>query len=302
MTEIKKGKGKRSREIKKEIVKELVEKLSSAKVIAVIDLFNLPAALLHSVRKQLRNDGDIIIRKTSLLKRALKEAKKDKLVDYIKGQKALLVSSVEPFQLYKRICSNPLKIYAKAGQVAPYDIIVPAGETMLPPGPALSELKQAKIDARIAGGKIVIGKDSVVAKQGEKIPEIVAKALQKLDIKPFELNVNVPVILEADIVYTKDVLHIDEKKFMSDLARAALNSYSLSLEIAYPTRENISELFIRAYRNARVLAIEREIITPETVDELLRKASRSATILNSKVETANATSAADAGAANNVVG
>lgn len=271
---------------KKTAVKEVAEKLQHAHVIAVIDLHGLPAVLLHGIRKQMRTDGSVIFKKTSLLRRALKLAGKNALMDYMTGEKALLLAKDNPFALYKKARSKPLKIYAKPGQEAPDDIIVPAGETMLPPGPVLTELKLAGVDARIQAGKIAVGKDSTVARKGEKIKDAVAKALQKLGIKPFELNVEIPVVLEGDVIYKSDVLHIDEKKFMASIVGAHLGAKAIALEIGYATKDNIADLITKACRQARHVGIERDITVPELIEELVKKAARQASALSAKVPSA----------------
>jgi len=268
---------------KKEIVEQMSKDIANAKVVAVVDLHTLPASLLHSLRKEMKGKGKVIINKTTLLNRALKKAKKDQLSKYVTGEKAILLSDLDPFMLYKKARGNPLKVYAKPNQTAPYDIIVPAGETMLPPGPVLSELKQAGVDARIQAGKIAVGKDSTVAKKGVKITDIIAKALQKLDIKPFELNVRIPAAIEGSILYTEDVLHVDEKEFLGKISQVHMGTYALSMEIGYVTKDNIKELLAKAHRNSRAVGIEQNIAVPELMEELLKKAARQASALESKI-------------------
>ncbi|MEM2974405.1 MAG: 50S ribosomal protein L10, partial [Candidatus Micrarchaeia archaeon] len=226
------------REDKKKDVEFIIKKISSASTTAVIDLHNLPASQLHSVRKRMKGRADFIIKKTSLIRRALKKLGMDHIIEFIEGEKAIVVSDLGPFELYKQLCAYPLKVAAKPGQVASSDIIVPAGETQLPPGPALSEFKQAGLDARIQAGKITIAKDSVVAKKGTTITPIVAGVLQKLGIKPFELKMNVSVILKGDMVYKKEVLDINEEEFMKEVLLAASRAFNLTIGIAYPTKEN----------------------------------------------------------------
>ena len=271
------------KEEKKQIVETLSEEIAAAKVVAVVDLHTLPASLLHSLRKEIKGKGRVIITKTTLLNRALVKAKKDQLAKYVVGEKALLVSDLDPFMLYKKARGNPLKVYAKPDQVAPYDIIVPAGETMLPPGPVLSELKQAGVDARIQAGKIAVAKDSTVAKKGAKITDVIAKALQKLDIRPFELNVSIPAAVEDDVLYTEDVLHVDEKEFLASIQKVHLGAYQLSMEIGYVTKDNVKDMLMKAYRNSRTVGIEQNIAVPELMEELLKKAARQASALSSKV-------------------
>lgn len=268
-------------EIKKQKTKEISDQLKSAKVVAVLDLHQLPNALLHQIRKELKGHGKIIIYKTSLLRRALRMAKLNSLLPVMNGEKALLISDMDPFKLYKKMNANPLKVYAKPGQIAPYDIVVPAGETQLPPGPILTELKSAGIDARIQGGKVAIGKDSLVAKKGEVIKDVVAKALQKLDIKPFEIRVHVPLAYENGIVYSEELLNIDEKKLLSDLTTGYFNARAVSLEIGYVTKDTIEPLIQKAFRNARYIGIEKDIMLPELMEELMKKAARQANAVNS---------------------
>jgi large subunit ribosomal protein L10 len=270
-------------DIKKQKVEEITKQLSSAKVVAVLDLHTLPNALLHKMRKELKSDAKILIYKTSLLKKALKRAKLDSLLPAMKGEKALVISNLDPFRLYKKMNANPLKVYAKPGQIAPYDLVVPAGETQLPPGPILTELKAAGIDARIQGGKVAVGKDSVVAKKGEVIKDVVAKALQKLDIKPFEVRVHVPLAYEDGIVYNEDLLNVDEKKMLSDVAQGFMNAKSIALEIGYITKDTVEPLIQKAYRQARFVGIEKDIMLPELMEELMKKAVRQANAVNSAV-------------------
>ncbi|MEM4589909.1 MAG: 50S ribosomal protein L10 [Candidatus Micrarchaeia archaeon] len=270
-------------EIKKQKVNEIANQLKSAKVVAVVDLHTLPNALLHQIRKELKGEAKIIIYKTSLLRRALKLANLNQLLPAMKGEKALIIANMDPFKLYKKMNANPLKVYAKPGQIAPYDIIVPAGETQLPPGPILTELKTAGIDARIQAGKVAVGKDSLVAKKGEVIKDVVAKALQKLDIKPFEVRVHVPLAYEDGIIYSEELLNIDEKKLLSDMATGYINAKAISIEIGYITKDTIEPLMQKAYRNARYIGIEKDIMLPELMEELMKKAARQAQSVNAVV-------------------
>jgi large subunit ribosomal protein L10 len=270
-------------EIKKEMVAKITKELETAKVIAVVDLHNLPGALLHSMRKGMKGHGKVIIYKTNLLKKALKRAKKDALIPTMVGEKALLLSDMDPFMLYKKMNANPLKVYAKEGQIAPYDIIVPAGETQLAPGPILTELKTAGIDARIAAGKITVGKDSTVAKKGEPIKGPVAKALQKLDIKPFEVRVHVPLALEGSISYSEELLNVDEKKLMSDLIGAHMGARAVAMEIGFVTKDTIGPLIQKAFRQAKYVGLEKDIMVPQLMEEFVKKAARQANAMNATV-------------------
>ena len=260
---------------KQEIASELAKLIRKYKTIAVVDLTGLPDRQFSSIRKKLRGKAEFKVAKNTVIRRAFDKAKvAGELVSKVNAPSALIFTDMNPFELFSFVKKNKGKAAAKPGQIAPFDIIVPAGETTLPPGPELSELKSAKIDARIQGGKVVVGKDSLVAKKGEKIGELVAKGMQKLDIKPFEVGMNVVAAFEEGMLYLRDVLDIDEKKMEAQFAQGYRNALNLSTEIAYPTVANIEILLVKAVRNARGLAIDANIYEKEVMGEILAKAKR----------------------------
>jgi large subunit ribosomal protein L10 len=272
------------KELKAKKVEELTELAKNAKVIAIADLRNLPDKHLQALRKKLRNDATIVVTKNALLQRALKQAgKASELIENLNAPSAVIFTNMDPFKLYKIIRQSRGKAAAKPGQIAPFDIIVPKGETSLAPGPVLTELKQAGIQAQIAAGKVVIGKDSVVVKAGEKIGDIQAKALQKLGVEPFEVGVELIAAWEGGIVYPKTVLHIDEAAFMQKLQSAASMAFNLSFNSAYPTKANIKLLLGKAVIEGKALALEANIYEKDSIGMILAKANAQASALKAKV-------------------
>jgi large subunit ribosomal protein L10 len=271
---------KKALEEKKRRVEELLQKIKSFKTVAILDLNKLPARILQDIRK--KKEYELVFEKKSILSRVVRKYNKE-LYKYLDGQKMLILSNLDPISLYKSLCSNPVKRYAKIGEIAEGDIVVPAGETNLPPGPVLSELKQAKIDAKIAGGKIVVAKDSVVAKKGEKISSVVASALQKLDIKPFEINVSIPVIYDGQLIYKKEILKITDKEIIDNMRSASSEALSVSIFSNYPSPENIRILLTKCNAHAKILASSGKIFLPELVESALAMAGREAKILSGVV-------------------
>jgi large subunit ribosomal protein L10 len=271
---------------KQEFVLNLAEKIKKFKVIAVADLHNYPDRQLQAIRKKLRGKAEMIIAKNSLISRAFEKAGKGiELTSAMTGPTALILTDMNPFQLYRLVKQGKGKAAAKPGQIAPYDIVIPAGETSLPPGPVLSELKQGGVNAQIKGGKVVIATDSVVAKAGQKISDAAAKALQKLGIEPFDVMLNICAAWENKLVYKKDVLDVDEEKLMKDLRRGASEALNLSFAAAYPTRQNINQLLQKAHLNSRSLALNANIYEKDVIDAILAKANAHAHALKSKVGT-----------------
>ncbi|NYZ79462.1 50S ribosomal protein L10 [Candidatus Micrarchaeota archaeon] len=269
---------------KKEFVSSLAERIKKFKVIAVADIRNYPDKHLQALRKKLRGKADMIVAKNSLIQRALEKAGKGtELASAMTGPTALILTDMNPFQLYRLVKQGKGKAAAKPGQIAPYDIIIPAGETSLPPGPVLSELKQGGVNAQIKGGKVFIATDSVVAKAGQKITDAASKALQKLGIEPFEIMLNIHAAWEDRLVYKKDVLDVDEEKFLADLRKGASEALNLSMSASYPTKENIKLMLQKAYLNSKSLAVNAEIYEKDVIDVILAKANMQAGALKTKI-------------------
>lgn len=273
-----------NRRIKEETVTSLVERIKGARVLALADIRNLPDKQFQSIRKKLRGKAEFIVTKNTLISLALKEAKKgEELLSHLSAPTALLITDMNPFELYRNIKKSKGKAAAKPGQIAPYDIVVPEGETNLPPGPVLSELKQGGINAQIKGGKVVVAKDSIVAKAGEKISDAAAKALQKLGVEPFEVGMNIVAVLENNLVYKKDVLDIDEEKFLAELRGSYASALSLSIKCAYPTKQNMTVLLQKAVMDGKNLAYNANVYEKDVIGLLLAKANAQAAGLGVKV-------------------
>src|SRR3989338_498517 len=279
-------------EAKKKVVDEFAEALASSKVIAVVNMENLPAAQLQTMAKILRKDVQIKMTKKRLLNLALEKAVKTrqdlgKIKDYFIGMPALIFTSQDPFKLYRKTQQSKAKAPAKPGQISPMDIEIKAGPTPFVPGPIISELAQLGLKTKVEEGKITIVQDKILVKQGEKINEKQASLLQRLDIKPMEIGLNIVAAFEDGMIYTKEVMALDDKKLMEDIAAAFTETCNLMAEICYITRENIEMFLSKAAAEARAVASEAGIITSETIPELLAKAEAEAKAVKDEVGLGN---------------
>ncbi|MCX8199901.1 MAG: 50S ribosomal protein L10 [Candidatus Micrarchaeota archaeon] len=272
-----------ARLLKEQQVDKLAKEISKYPVVALFSLTGLPARYLQRAKSKLRGQAEFRIAKSAVLERALKKAKLDVLLESKKGPCGIILSSTDPFKLFKELKRSRGQAYAKPGQISPTDIVIPAGETQFPAGPVLSEFKQAGLDVKIVGGKIHISKDKTLVKKGEAISDGAAKILQKLDIKPFDIGVELATAYRDGTLYASDVLDVDEKAYLDRLVKAFLDARALSVEVAYPTKDNVKLLITKAHRNARALAIESGFPEKEVLDQILAKAAAHAKAIESKI-------------------
>ncbi|NJE77451.1 50S ribosomal protein L10, partial [Thermococcus sp. ES12] len=142
------------------------------------------------------------------------------------------------------------------GVPVPRDVVVPAGPTPLSPGPVVGEMQALGIPARIERGKVTIQKDTVVLKAGEIITPQLANILNKLGIEPLEVGLNLLAAYEDGIIYTPEVLAIDEEEYINMLQQAYMHAFNLSVNIAYPTAQTIEAIIQKAFLNAKSVAVE----------------------------------------------
>lgn len=266
-------------ENKVKLVKELRAEAEKYPVVGILDMHKLPAKQLHEIREKLRDQARIFMIKKRLLKLAFKDLKVAELEKYMEGQPALLFSESDPFKLARVIAASKSKTAAKAGDVAPSDIMIRAGPTSLPPGPVIGELQKAGVPASVEGDRIAVKKDTVLVKEGEEINSDVAGVLAKLGIEPMDISLNLLAVWEKGMIYTKEILFIPPEKYENDLKEAFLNAFNLTLNIGYVTPQNIGTLLSKAHNEVLSLAMAADIVTKETLPTLLAKAGAQAEAL-----------------------
>ncbi|MFC2174572.1 50S ribosomal protein L10 [archaeon] len=276
-------------EWKKKVVGDLEEMIKAHPVIAVSSIASLPASQFQEIREKLRGKAVIRVAKIKLLKLAFENSGTkglDQLETSMEGPTAIIFSDVNPFKLYGLLKKNKSKAPAKAGQTAPMDIIVPKGDTGLPPGPALGDLKSAGINARIDGGSIKVMKDSTVAKAGDVLTGDQAAALTKLGLKPMEVGMTLEAALENGMIFTSEILDISEEETIANLQTAYMSGFNLAFNAGYFMKENIENFLQKAFTEAKNLGVEATILDKGVIEDLLAKGTMQAKAISSLVKEA----------------
>lgn len=268
---------------KKNSVVKLAAEIEKWPVIGLLDLAKLPAAQLQQIRAALRGKAEIKMTKKSTIRFAAEKTKKNikGLLEFEANEPAIILSDIEPFVLYKSIIQNRTDAFAKAGDVAPFDIIIPAGKTSLPPGPVISELQKEGIKAAIKGPSIEILESKTITKEGQQISAPIAGILQKLNIKPMQLQLNILATFAEGTIYSKDILAIVEEDWGNQIVVAWRAAFNLAYNSNWPTAATMPLKISEAVRNALNLAINAEIYTKETIEVFLAKANAQAASLKS---------------------
>jgi large subunit ribosomal protein L10 len=218
---------------------------------------------------------------------ALNDSGKENIValeEYMEGQPAMIFTNMNPFKLYKILESSKTAAPAKAGSIAPEDIVVPKGDTAFKPGPILGELQKIGIPAKIEKGKIVITSDKTIVAAGESIPRDVASILTRLEIFPLEVGIDLRAAYEDQTVYTSDILTIDDEQTVMDIQQAFTRALNLSVNAVIFNKVSVPVLIQKAATLSLNLALNAEILTSKTTDLLLAKAYAQMLSLASELE------------------
>jgi len=272
---------------KEPIVEKIANDIKNAKTVAVVNLVDLPSKQLQDIRSKVKKNMKIRVTRKRLLRRALEKSGakgSEKLIEHLKGMSALLCSDLDSFELFKILKVNMSDSPAKTGQVAPFDIIIPAGPTQFSPGPILSELGEAGLKAAIESGKVVIKESAVVVKEGEEVSEKVASVLSKFEIKPMKIGLNLLVALENNELMLRETLDIDEEVYNKKLQLAHSEAFKLAISQSIINKETIEILLLQATNDAEALASSQGILTEKNVKELITKTEKSAIELKKNIK------------------
>jgi len=255
---------------------ELTALIKEYKAFGVANLQKVRAAQLQEIKKKLRGKVYTKVVKNTIVQRALKDAEDktgiEKIEPLLTGSNVLMLTNLNPFKLALLLEQSKVKIVAKTGDIAAIDVIVPAGNTGMPPGPIISQLGSVGLPTRIESGSVWINKDTMVAKKGDTINERLASVLSKLGIKPVEAGISLKAMYDDGVVFTGDQLHLDLAAYKRDFENAHKYAFNLAMFTGYPAPEVVPFMLQKAHFDAYNLAVYSGFPTKETVEDLIRKA------------------------------
>jgi large subunit ribosomal protein L10 len=274
--------------LKADKVKEIKGLLSQYDSVGIASLEKVRSAQLQKLRKKLEENACLRVVKNSLITRAVSETENkagiEKLEEYLTGPNLYLFTNLNPFKLVILLEKSRVKATARAGDLAAFDVTVPAGNTGLPPGPIISQFTAVGLRTRIESGSVYVSKDTLVVKKGEPISAQLASLLAKLGIKPVEVGLSLKVIYDEGVILTEENLIVDIDAVRRSVEEAHQLAFNLSLEAVITLPDNISYLVKLAHQKASSLALNAGIINKDTVADLIRKANMEMMSLSEKLD------------------
>jgi large subunit ribosomal protein L10 len=272
---------------KTQMYQQLLEIPKKYKVIALVKINKVRASQILPLRKALKGEVEFVCVKDRIAQKALEKLNIPGIKgisEELTGQCLFIFTNMSPFKLNVLLAKNKIMMAARGGDIASVDIVVPAKNTGIAPGPMLTEFKEAGIPTKIDQGTIWIQKDTTPVKKGEAINEKLAALLGKLDIKPVEAGISLYTALEEGLKYAAEELIVDVAKVRNAFTQFHQEAISLSIEVAYVTPENINQILSKAAQSARSVSVESGFMTDETKEQILQKAHGQAKSLSTKAK------------------
>ncbi len=271
---------------KREEVELITEMIRGYESVGVVGVTGIPSRQLQNMRRDLHGKAELRMGRNTLLRRALDDVDDglETLIPEIHGQVGLIATNDNPFGLYRQLEASKTPAPINAGEVAPNDIVIPAGDTGMDPGPFVGELQQVGAEARIDAGSIKVTADSTVAAAGDVVSDQLAAVLSELEIEPKEVGLDLRAVYADGLLFEPEELAIDIDEYRADVQAAATGARNLSINAGYPTRATAPAMLQKAHAEATAVGISAAIEDAELVPMLVSRANAQLRQLASRID------------------
>lgn len=240
-------------ERKQRLLNNYLECFSKYDQIIVVDLLNISTEQILKTRLSLRKlGGTIIIGKNSIARLTVRIltgqagpeyadlAKKypqkpglKTLLPYLIDKIGFIFSDTSYVELKPIIENEKIKMPAKAGIIAPSDIVIPAGPTNLDPG-KIGEFQRVNINVKAIKGVLEVVKDHKLINEGEIVSETVSAMCRLLGIVPFEYAMELKYVYLNEQIIPKSVIKITPENVLANFQESVKTLTAISLGAGLP--------------------------------------------------------------------
>ena len=227
---------------------KLVELLESCPKALIISVDFVGSKQMQEIRMKLRGKATILMGKNTMIRTCLRnhmavneELGLDKLLSAINGNIGFVFCHGDMDEIREAVTSNKVPAGAKAGVIAPIDVMLPAGPTGLDPSQT-NFFQTLNIPTKIVKGAIELTAAQTVCVKGTKISASQAVLLTKMGIKPFEYGMKVVSVYDNGSVFEAAVLDITDEIVVGKFLGAMQNIAALSREAGIPTEASLPHM------------------------------------------------------------
>jgi len=246
----------------------------------IVGADNVGSKQMQEIRIALRGKAVVLMGKNTMMRKAIrghleKNPDLERLLPFIKMNVGFVFTKEELIAVRDMLLANKVKAPAKAGALAPLDVIVPAQNTGM--GPEKTSFFQAlSIPTKITKGTIEIIQDVPLITSGDRVGMSEATLLNMLKISPFTYGLVVQKVYDSGSVFDPEILDITDEDLKAKFMTGVANVAALSLAISYPTIASVPHSVVNGMKNLLAVAAVTDITFKEAemVKEFLADPSK----------------------------
>lgn len=229
----------------------------------IVGADNVGSSQMQKIRISLRGSAVVLMGKNTMMKKAIrghleKNPNLEKLLPHVFENIGFVFTKQDLSAVRDKIQSNKVAAPAKAGAIAPCDVVLPAQITSL--GPEKTSFFQAlQIPTKITKGTIEIINDINLIKKGDKVGASEATLLNMLNISPFHYGLTVKQVYESGAVFSPEILDIKPEDLRAKFLEGVKNIAAISLQIGYPTVASAPHSIANGFKNLLAVAVATNI-------------------------------------------
>merc|ERR1712117_632369 len=182
----------------------------------------------------------------------------ERILPCVVGNVGFVFTSEDLNEVRDALLENKVKAPARAGAIAPVDVVIPAQNTGL--GPEKTSFFQAlSIPTKISRGTIEIVSDVALIAVGDKVGASESTLLNLLNISPFSYGLVVENVYDDGSVFSPKVLDITDEDLKATFMAGVANIAAVSLAIGYPTDASAPHSIANGLKNLMAIAAETDI-------------------------------------------
>lgn len=236
--------------------------------VMIVGVDNVGSNQMQLIRMALRGKAELLNGKNTMIRKALSlmieegNSNLENLLPHIKGNIAFVFTKEDLTEIRDLMLQHKVAAPARAGAMAPVDVVVPKGSTGM--GPEKTTFFQAlNITTKITRGLIEILNDVHLVKTGERVGASEAALLNMLGVSPFQYGLELKQVYDAGSVYGPAVLDITADDIISHFLAGVANVAAVSLSIGYPTVASVPHILAHGFKNVLAVAVETDINFPQ---------------------------------------
>lgn len=258
----------------------------------IVGVDNVGSKQMQQIRQSLRNDAILLMGKNTMIRKAIRSHLEnnpalEKILPHIKSNIGFVFTNLELVDVRDKILENKVKAPARAGALAPCDVMIPAQNTGL--GPEKTSFFQAlSIPTKISKGTIEILNEIHLIKKEDRVGASEATLLNMLNVSPFTYGLVIRQVYDSGTVFDPEILDITPEDLRSKFLAGVRNVAAVSLAIGYPTLASVPHSIVNGLKNLIAIAVETDIELKEanTAKEYLKDPSKFASVTAAVAPTA----------------